>query len=175
MNAQLWQKLTNAFSGSAVVEYKLTTADLKGPYIEKIPAKMEDMKSLPALSYTGPKEKLAEQFHMSPKLLEALNPDQHFDTPGDRILVANVSTDELSDKVSQIEVDKTKQIMRVFGKSNALLAVYPVTAGSAEKPAPDGELKVTSVSKNPTYHYNPKYAFKGSQNSKAIHNKGWPK
>src|SRR6476620_93926 len=50
--------------------------------------------------------------------------------------------------------------MRVFGKSN-ILAVYPVTAGSTEKPAPNGELKVTSVSKNPTYHYNQKYGFKG--------------
>jgi lipoprotein-anchoring transpeptidase ErfK/SrfK len=51
--------------------------------------------------------------------------------------------------------------MRMFGKSNILLAVYPITPGSAEKPAPSGELKVTSISKNPTYHYNPKYGFKG--------------
>jgi len=42
-----------------------------------------------------------------------------------------------------------------------LLAVYPVTVGSTEKPAPDGQLKVTSVAKNPTYRYNPDYAFKG--------------
>jgi lipoprotein-anchoring transpeptidase ErfK/SrfK len=160
MNAQLWQKLTDAFDGPAVVEYKLTEADLKGPFIEKIPAKMEDMKNLPALTYTSPKEKIAEQFHMSPALLEALNPDQRFNTPGNTILVANVSTDKLSDKAARIEIDKTKQIMRVFGRSN-LLAVYPVTAGSTEKPAPNGELKVTSVSKNPTYHYNPKYGFKG--------------
>src|SRR5436190_5321875 len=32
MNAQLWQKLTNTFGGPAVVEYKLTDADLKGPF-----------------------------------------------------------------------------------------------------------------------------------------------
>jgi lipoprotein-anchoring transpeptidase ErfK/SrfK len=98
---------------------------------------------------------------MSPALLEALNPDQHFDTPGDTILVANVSTGELPEKASRIEIDKTRQIMRVLGKSNTLLAVYPITAGSTDKPAPSGELKATSVSKNPTYHYNPKYGFKG--------------
>src|SRR4051812_7306391 len=136
MNAQLWQKLTDAFNGPAVVEYKLTDADLKGPFMEKIPAKMEDMKSLPALSYTSTKEKLAEQFHMSPALLDALNPDQRFDTPGNTILVVNVSTDKLSDKAARIEIDKTKQIMRVLGKSNISLAVYPITAGSTEKPAP---------------------------------------
>src|SRR3954451_6557894 len=50
MNAQLWQKLKEAFGGPAVVEYKLTEADLKGPFTEKIPAKMEYMKSLPSLS-----------------------------------------------------------------------------------------------------------------------------
>ena len=42
-----------------------------------------------------------------------------------------------------------------------MLAMYPVTAGSKDKPAPDGALKVTSVVKNPTYRYNPDYAFKG--------------
>jgi lipoprotein-anchoring transpeptidase ErfK/SrfK len=166
MNAELWRKLTDAFDGPAIVEYKLTEADLKGPFIEKIPANMEDMKSLPALSYTSPKEKFAERFHMSPTLLEELNPDQHFDTPGDTILVTNVSTDELPDKVARIEIDKTKQVMKVFGKSNALLAAYPITAGSTDKPAPNGELKVTSVSKNPTYHYNPKYGFKGVKTQK---------
>jgi lipoprotein-anchoring transpeptidase ErfK/SrfK len=160
INAQLWQKLTEAFSGPAVVEYKLVPADVKGPFIEKLPAKMEDMQNLRALSYTSSKEKLAEQFHMSPALLGALNPGQHFDTPGDTILVANVSPDGLHEKTARIEIDKTKQIMKVFGKSNTLLAVYPITAGSTDKPAPSGELKVTSVSKNPTYHYNPKYGFK---------------
>jgi lipoprotein-anchoring transpeptidase ErfK/SrfK len=31
--------------------------------------------------------------------------------------------------------------------------------GSTERPAPSGRRKVTSVSKNPTYRYNPDYAF----------------
>ena len=51
INGQLWQKLTDAFS--------LGLADVKGPYIEKPPAKMEDMKNLKALSYTNSKEKLS--------------------------------------------------------------------------------------------------------------------
>jgi lipoprotein-anchoring transpeptidase ErfK/SrfK len=72
-----------------------------------------------------------------------------------------VSRDGFKEKAARIEVDKTKQVLKVFGKSDTLLAVYPVTAGSTEKPAPDGALKVVSVSKNPTYRYNPDYAFKG--------------
>ena len=58
-----------------IADYVLTERDIKGPYIEKLPAKMEDMKSLKALSYTGPKEALSERFHMSQDLLAALNPD----------------------------------------------------------------------------------------------------
>jgi lipoprotein-anchoring transpeptidase ErfK/SrfK len=81
-------------------------------------------------------------------------------------LVANVLDEKLPEKVARIEIDKTKQTMKVFGKSEKLLAMYPVTAGSKEKPAPDGMLKVTSIVKNPTYRYNPDYAFKGVKSQK---------
>jgi hypothetical protein len=40
--------------------------------------------------------------------------------------------------------------------------------GSEEKPAPSGTLKVTGVKKNPTYHYNPAYAFKGVRTDKPL-------
>jgi lipoprotein-anchoring transpeptidase ErfK/SrfK len=161
MSAELWQKLSEAFKDPVIVEHKISEADVKGPFAEKVPTKMEDMKDLPALAYTSPKEKLAEQFHMSTELLAALNPDQSFDKPGDTIMVANVSRGDLAEKAARIEVDKSKQTLKVFGKSQTLLAMYPATAGSTEKPAPNGVLKVVSIAKNPTYRYNPDYAFKG--------------
>ena len=58
-------------------------------------------------------------------------------------------------------MDKVEQTLRVYDKSKGLIAFYPVTVGSTEKPAPDGQLKVISVARNPTYRYNPEYAFKG--------------
>jgi lipoprotein-anchoring transpeptidase ErfK/SrfK len=166
MTAELWQSLTEASQDPAIIEHKLSEADVKGPFAEKIPAKMEDMKDLKTLAYTNPKEKLAEQFHMSPQLLVALNPGQSFEKPGDTILVANVSGDDLKKKAARIEIDKSKQVLKIFDKSETLAAVYPVTAGSTEKPAPDGVLKVQSVTKNPTYRYNPDYAFKGVKSQK---------
>jgi lipoprotein-anchoring transpeptidase ErfK/SrfK len=166
MTPELWQKLAETSQEPAIVEHKLSEADVKGPFAEKIPPKMEDMSDLKALSYTDPKEKLAEQFHMSPELLAALNPDKNFEKPGDTILVANVSGNDFKEKAARIGVDKAKQVLKVFDKSEKLLAVYPVTAGSTEKPAPDGALKVVSVSKNPTYRYNPDYAFKGVKSQK---------
>ena len=103
---------------------------------------------------------------MSQELLAALNPGQSFDKPGDMIMVANVSREPLPAKAARIEIDKTHQTLKIFDKSNTLVAVYPVTAGSTEKPAPLGILKVTSVAKNPTYRYNPEYAFKGVKSQK---------
>jgi len=41
-----------------------------------------------------------------------------------------------------------------------LIAYYPATIGSAEKPAPSGSFEVRSVSYDPTYRYDPHYQFK---------------
>jgi lipoprotein-anchoring transpeptidase ErfK/SrfK len=168
MSADVWQKLNQAFKDPIIVEHKLSEADVKGPFAEKLPTKMEEMKDLPALSYIDAKEKLAEQFHMSPELLVALNSDQKFDKAGETIMVANVAGVDLAEKAARIEVDKSKQTLKVFGKSGSMLAMYAVTAGSTEKPAPEGVLKVTTVAKNPTYRYNPDYAFKGVKSKEAF-------
>ena len=50
--------------------------------------------------------------------------------------------------------------------SNALIGFYPAAVGSEEKPSPSGTLKVTEVSRNPTYRYNPDYHFKGVRSDK---------
>ena len=42
---------------------------------------MEDMKGLKALGYTSPREALAEKFHMSEGLLDALNPGRNSTRP----------------------------------------------------------------------------------------------
>src|SRR5207237_1051246 len=52
-------------------------------------------------------------------------------------------------------------LVRVFDGANALLAVYPASIGSEQKPAPSGHFEVASVAINPTYTYNPNFAFKG--------------
>ena len=86
---------------------------------------MESMKGLPNLSYTTPKEKLAEKFHMSPELLEALNPGEKFRDAGHTIMVANILADPLPEKVNRIQVDKSRQELRAFDGDGKLLAYYP--------------------------------------------------
>jgi lipoprotein-anchoring transpeptidase ErfK/SrfK len=156
----VWQQLTGTSSDPIITDYTISDEDVRGPFLP-IPAKMEEMKDLPALSYASAREKIAEKFHMSEALLSALNPGQTFDKAGDRISVANIAAAKLSGKAARLEVDKTAQTLKMFGRDGKLMAFFPITAGSAEKPAPSGRMKVTGVAKNPTYRYNPDYAFKG--------------
>jgi lipoprotein-anchoring transpeptidase ErfK/SrfK len=122
---------------------------------------MEDMKNLPALTYTSPREGLAEKFHMSEELLVALNPGKKFDQAGETVVVANVSKNDAKLRIGRIEVDKSSQTVRVLAPSGELIAFFPATVGSEEKPAPSGTLKVVSSDAHPNYRYNPDYKFKG--------------
>jgi lipoprotein-anchoring transpeptidase ErfK/SrfK len=165
LTPEIWSKLQQAAGEAVIAGYVLTERDIKGPYIEKLPTKMEDMKSLRALNYTGPKEALSERFHMSQELLAALNPAQKFDRAGAKINVVNLAH-EAAAKTARIEVDKARETVRAFAKDGTLIAFYPASVGSEEKPTPSGTLKVVSIQPNPTYRYDPKYKFKGVESTK---------
>ena len=166
LSPELWQKLSSMSDQPALIEYTISNDDVRGPFVEKIPEKMEDMKDLPGLPYRNPKEKISEKFHISPDLLAALNPGEKFDTAGGKVVVPNLSTSKRPQKVARIEVDRMGQTLKAFAADGRLLAYYPATVGSQEKPAQTGMLKVTAISKNPTYRYNPEYAFKGVRTKK---------
>jgi lipoprotein-anchoring transpeptidase ErfK/SrfK len=153
---------------AAVTEYKISDGDVKGPFLEKLPAKMDGMKSLKALAYTSPREAIAEKFHMSEGLLEALNPGKKFDQAGEIVFVANVLKKDAKLKVGRIEVDKSRQTVKAFAPSGELIAFFPATVGSEEKPTPSGSLKVVFADANPNYRYNPDYKFKGVKSKEAF-------
>jgi lipoprotein-anchoring transpeptidase ErfK/SrfK len=164
---EVWQKL--ATDGRPVTtNYTIGKDDVAGPFLHKLPAKMEEMKQIPKLAYTSPREGLAERFHMSEELLGALNPQERFDRAGDSIVVVDTGTDANPAKADRVEVDKSRQTVKLFDKTNALIGFYPATVGSEEKPSPSGTLKVTEIDQNPTYRYNPAYHFKGVQSRKAF-------
>jgi lipoprotein-anchoring transpeptidase ErfK/SrfK len=168
LTADVWNMLVAGSPDAAITEYKISESDVKGPFLEKLPAKMEDMKNLKALSYTSPREAIAEKFHMSEGLLEALNPGKKFDQAGEIVSVANVLKNEAKLKVGRIEVDKSRQTVKAFAPSGDLIAFFPATVGSEEKPTPSGRLKVVSADANPNYRYNPDYKFKGVKSKEAF-------
>jgi len=166
LDPDVWAKLTAASSEPILTEYTISNDDVKGPFLQKLPSKMEDMKDLEHLGYTSPSEALAEKFHMSEKLLKSLNPGKAFDQAGENITVASVTGETSNQKVAKIEINKPQRLLTAFDKAGAVIAVYPASIGSKEKPAPSGSFKVTSVAQNPTYKYNPEYQFKGVKATK---------
>lgn len=170
LDPETWGKLTATSADPVLTEYTIAPEDVKGPFVEKIPSKMEDMVQLKQLGYTSAAEGLAEKFHMDERLLKELNPGKSFDEAGAKIVVANVARDKDKDKdkqkVTAIEVDKKGRQLRAMDKDGKLLAVYPASIGSEEKPAPSGTFKVQATAINPTYTYDPKYQFKGVKATK---------
>nr|GAJ33726.1 hypothetical protein ynhG precursor [Bradyrhizobium sp. DOA9] len=163
---ELWDKLTASSEGPILADYKITDADVKGPFLKKLPARLDDMKSLDALSYTSPLEGLAEKFHMSGDLLKALNPAKAFDKAGETIVVANLPARRELPRIVRIEVDKARATLKAFDGSDRMIAFYPASIGSPDRPTPTGTLKVTSSHELPTYRYNPEYKFKSVKSNR---------
>jgi len=156
-----WAKLAGAGSDPVLIEYTIKPADLKGPFAEEIPKSFEKKAELKRLDYTSPLEMLAERFHMGEETLQELNRGKAFDKEGTVIMVANVERKPSKTSVSRLEVDKKDGVVRAFDKGGQLVASYPASVGSEEKPAPSGTLKVTRVARGPTYTYDPEFNFKG--------------
>ena len=161
-----WERLNENVSEPVLVEYTLQDADVKGPFSENIPKKLEEMAELKSLGYTSALELLSEKFHTDEKLLKALNPGQQFRDAGERIVVPNIERRGERPRVTKIEVDKKQKVLRALSKDGELVAFYPATTGSDEKPAPSGSHEVRAIAENPTYHYNPEYKFKGVKSDK---------
>lgn len=154
MDEQVWAALAKDVQ-PVLTDYVITPDDVKGPFLGKIPTDMAEMAKLPALGFLSPSQELAERFHMDEALLKTLNPGVDFGAAGTKIVVAALGPDKLPAPVARIEVDKTRRQVRAFGASGALLAVYPATVGSTERPAPEGDWAVRTVAPNPIYTYDP--------------------
>jgi lipoprotein-anchoring transpeptidase ErfK/SrfK len=151
-----WRALTAADPGPVVVDYVITAQDVAGPFVQAIPTEYPQMAKLARLAYTGPLEALAEKFHMDEALLKRLNPGADFARAGAHILAASTGPGTLPGPVAAIEVDKGARQVRAYGPDGGLLAAYPATVGSTERPAPSGVFEVRGVAPNPTYTYDPK-------------------
>jgi lipoprotein-anchoring transpeptidase ErfK/SrfK len=161
LDQDTWHALTQGFGQPAILEHEISAQDVKGPFARKIARDLEKMARLEHLSYTSPLELLGEKFHVDPKLLKLLNPGKRFDQAGTSIRVPNVGERDRSGRVAKIEVDKSARDLRALGDNGELIAFYPASIGSEEKPAPSGQFKVRRIAQNPAYHYDPKFKFKG--------------
>jgi len=70
---ELWHSLTDSAPDNLFVNYTTTDADLRGPFLRQLPAKMEEMEGLRGLYYLSPRQELAEltsASNFSPHLIQ---------------------------------------------------------------------------------------------------------
>lgn len=162
-------------SAEPLLTYRITDADVAGPFEATIPQDLMAQSKLPALSYTSAAEAIAERFHTTAEVLRTLNPDATFNA-GEELRVPNVEplilpvttppkgpsptgTSGNADKSGSngvvVRVSKKLSAMTVTGADGKVVMFAPVTTGSEHDPLPLGEWKVTGVFYNPPFRYNP--------------------
>lgn len=149
----LLQRLAAFDAGPVMARYTLTAADIAGPFSPPPNGELADLVR-DGVHFSGPLERLAERFHVTEALLQGLNPGVDFRRAGQTIVVPAV-TDAPLDGVARIVVDKTERSARAFDAAGTLLAFYPATIGSNERPAPSGTVTVVGVAPEPDYTYDP--------------------
>jgi len=155
LDAKVFDQLTSGDSDRVLTDYTLTQEDVDGPFIGTLPEDIAAMAKLETVGYSDAREALAEKFHMSPDLLDALNPGVDFGRAGQTIVVASTGPDTLDGKVARIQVNKAESSVRAFDADGKLLAFYPATIGSRETPSPSGTHTVRAVAPRPNYTYDP--------------------
>ena len=153
VDAAMIEVLARAHGGPVLRRVVLTDADVAGPFD---PPASDDLSETArnGVGFTSARERLAERFHLTEGLLQALNPTVDFRRAGVEIVVPAIS-DAALPEVTRIVVDKSETSLRAFDAEGRLVAFYPSTIGSTERPAPSGTLKVLGVAPEPDYTYDP--------------------
>src|SRR5262245_24589329 len=141
-----------------VTTYTITAADAAGPFTPDIPSDIEQQATLDALNYSSLQEALGEKFHSSHTLFKRLNPDVTLDA-GAEIQVPNVRVSDeaatLSAHAAKVTVSRRRSAAVAYDAGGNVIFYAPVTSGSTHDPLPLGAWKVTGISRNPAFNYNP--------------------
>ncbi len=161
-----WDKLT-AGAPAPLKGVEIGADEAKAKFTKHIPADFEAQSKLDHLGYHDIREELGERYHMSEPLLMALNPGSRF-AAGQHIAVAAVAEDKPTDKVAKVVIDKSGHDVEALAADGRLVAFYPASIGSSEKPAPTGDYVIRRIAHNPDYTYLRKYHFKGVKAKEAF-------
>jgi lipoprotein-anchoring transpeptidase ErfK/SrfK len=141
-----------------VRRHTLTAEDVEGPFVS-IPDDIYEKAKLDCLCYESLSEKLGERFHASPALLRQLNPGRDLDRlgAGDRIQVPHVRDAGAGTgaSIARLVVSADGHFVHALDADGRIVFHFPSTLGSTFDPSPEGEFRVTSITKEPWWHYQP--------------------
>lgn len=156
-----------------VTTHDISSDDTKGPFVANIPDRVYDQAKLSCLCYTSPAEKLAEEYHTSEAMLRQLNPKVDFKSlqAGMSLQVPNVETSVVAPAQRDTTVDPARRDApgqgakiviskkgfwtHLVDASGNVVAHFPSTVGAGYDPSPTGGFRVTNISRNPGFHYQP--------------------
>ena len=155
IDAATWEKLASD-AAPVIRSYTLVDADVAGPFeAAVVPGDYAMMAKRTTMGWTSAVESLAERAHMDETLVRTLNPGVDFTRAGAAILVTDTARSALA-AVASIRVDKARRELRAFDAAGKVLAVYPATVGSSERPAPSGTWAVRTTAPAPSYTFDPR-------------------
>ncbi|HXG85997.1 MAG TPA: L,D-transpeptidase family protein [Pyrinomonadaceae bacterium] len=148
-----------------ITEHKLSEKDVSGPFVE-IPADIYEKAKMDCMCYESLEEKLSEMYHISPALLQQLNPNVKLNElkAGDTLKAPNLRATEKDNvgDVAKVVISDGGHFVHALDAQDRILAHYPSTLGSDYNPSPSGEYKINSVTEDPWWYYQPELLDEGS-------------
>lgn len=151
LDAATWEALGGKDS-EVLTDYTITDKDAAGPFV-KIPQSPMERAKLAYLGFEDLAEALGERFHVSPKLLRALNPGKKLEA-GTTIRVPMVESGAIR-KAASIRILKKERVLVALDAEAKPLAQFPISLGTPRDELPPGMLKVTTEVTNPSFDYDP--------------------
>jgi lipoprotein-anchoring transpeptidase ErfK/SrfK len=152
IDKETWQAL-GAESGTGLTTYRITEADVAGPFVP-IPADMMERATLKRLGYESVEEALGEKFHASPALLRELNRGRKF-VSGTELVVPDIAATKPAKPAASATVLKSIRVLQVNDREGRVIAQFPVSIGGPRDPLPAGKLKIANEVKDPVFTYDP--------------------
>ncbi len=168
LDQQSWNALTSSDKAPVLKTYTVTPQDAAGPFTPNVGEDFVKMSQQQAMGYFSAQQMLAERFHMDQDFLKALNPGADFAKAGTQIAVVDPGQASLA-QVASIDVSKAAKSVTALDDSGKVLAVFPATVGSTERPSPKGTWKVKGVAQNPDYTYDPSKLTWGPKKAGKLH------
>ena len=151
LDAVTWAALGGK-DAEVFTEYTITAKDAAGPFV-KIPKSPMERAKLAHLAFEDIAEALAERFHLSPKLLRALNPGRKLEA-GTTIRVPMIESGAIR-KAASLRILKKERVLVALDAESRPLAQFPISLGTPRDELPPGTLKVTNEVTNPSFDYDP--------------------
>ncbi len=143
-----------AGAGELYSSHPVSASDHEG--LAPVPTGWRNKALVPALNHATVQERLAEQYHLSQRALQELNPAAAWPNPpaGTVLKVPRVTP---SPKVlaARIEIHLAGKYLEVFDHDGKLAAHFPCSIARDKAKRPVGELHVANAAENPNYTFKP--------------------